>query len=78
MAWVIFSNKEAADEVAVTPDMDGGIGPVLLAEGIQAEDGRVAYNHGWNEVSLDWLTGYGGTVYDELPKDFVVKSEKLM
>jgi hypothetical protein len=78
MAWVIFSSKEAADEVQVTPDLEGGIGPVMLGDGIQAVDGRIAYCHGWNEVSLDWMTGYGGTVVDELPKDFVVKSEKLM
>jgi hypothetical protein len=76
MAWVIFLSKEAADEVQVTPDLESGIGPVMLGDPVVADDGRVAYCHGWNEISLDWMTGYGGTVYEELPKDFVVKGEK--
>lgn len=78
MAWVVFQNKAVADEVQVTPDLEGGIGPVLLGDPVTADDGRVAYKHGWNEVSLDWLIGYGGTVCEELPKDFVVKSEGLL
>jgi len=78
MAWVIFPSKEAADEVMVTPDLEGGIGPVMLGDPVTAVDDRVAYCHPWNEVSLDWLEGYGGTVVDSLPKDFVAKSEGLL
>ena len=75
--WVIFKSKEIADEVVCTPDLEGGIGPVMLGDPVTAEDGRVAYNHPWSEVSEGWLTGYGGTVAEELPKDFVVKNAEV-
>jgi len=58
MAILIVPNKDILTEIACTPDLEGGIGPVLLGEPLELADGRFACCHPWNEVTLDWLAGY--------------------
>ena len=80
MAVLLAPNQALLDEIAATPDIEGGIGPVKMGTPLVAEDGRLAVCHPWNKVSIDWLTAYTANiakaqVVDVLPKDFVVVNE---
>lgn len=55
---LIVPKKELADEIACTPDIEDGVGPVMLGIPIELKDGRFAYIHPWNYVTVDWLKGY--------------------
>lgn len=81
MAILIVPNQAILDEIAATPDIEGGIGPVMMGTPLEAKDGRFAVCHPWNRVSIDWLTAYTkgaakAEIVDELPKDFEVKENE--
>jgi len=75
---LIFKSQAILDEIGVSPDIEGGIGPVKIGTPVTAKDGRVAISHGFSEVDLDWLSAYTQgekpTVFivDKLPADFVL------
>jgi hypothetical protein len=47
------------DDVVVTPNIEGGIGPVLISQPSVAADGRRAIRHiPWREVDLAWIQAY--------------------
>lgn len=58
MAWLIVPTQAIADEIACTPELEGGIGPVMLGVPLILTDGRLAFGHPWNEVTIDWLAAY--------------------
>lgn len=58
MAVLILSNQVIADEIACTPDLEGGVGSTMLGTPLKLADGRLAYVHPWNEVTIDWLSSY--------------------
>ena len=75
MAVLVTPNRDILDEIFCTPDLEGGIGPVLIGDPLIGVDGRCAVCHPWNEVSEDWLAAYvqgiqGAQVLDELPGDW--------
>jgi hypothetical protein len=87
--YLVFLDRATADavlcEVAATPDLEGGIGPVWVwydpdvatnavsyAEGA---DGRCVIAHPWSAVDRDWLEAYLSAwgevaVLDALPGDW--------
>lgn len=58
MAILIVPTKTILNEIACTPDLEGGVGPVLIGVPLELADGRFACCHPWNEVTIDWLAGY--------------------
>jgi hypothetical protein len=77
---LIFGSKAILDEIGASPDILGGIGPVLIGTPVTAKDGRVAISHNFSDVDLDWFKGYTQklippvVIVDKLPKDFVLAS----
>jgi hypothetical protein len=87
--YLVFPNRATADavlrEIAATPDIEGGIGPVWVwydpdaaanvvgyAEGA---DGRCMIAHPWPAVDGDWLWAFLGAwpgvlVLDAVPGDW--------
>lgn len=81
MAILIVPNQELLDEIACTPNIEGGIGSVMMGTPLEAKDGRLAVCHPWSQVSMDWLSAYtaniaGAEVVEVLPKDFEVKEDE--
>jgi len=74
---LIFRDQAILDEIGATPDIEGGIGPVLIGTPVTALDGRVAISHPFSGVDLDWLAAYMQgenppcQVVDALPGDFI-------
>jgi hypothetical protein len=88
-AYLVFPDRATAEvvlrEIAATPDLDNGIGPVWVwydpdsdanvigyAEGA---DGRCMLAHPWPAVDRDWLEAYvqawpGVLVLDAIPGDW--------
>lgn len=58
MAILVVPNKTLLDEIVCTPDLEGGVGPVLIGTPIELADSRLACCHPWTEVITDWLTAY--------------------
>ncbi len=58
MAILIVPALDLLAEIAATPNLDGGIGPVLIGAPAELADGRFAVAHPWSAVSIDWLAGY--------------------
>ncbi len=58
MAILIVPTRELLDEIACIPNLDGGIGPVMMGIPVELADGRFAVVHPWHDVSIDWLTAY--------------------
>lgn len=72
MTVIVFGSKALADEllceVAATPAIEGGIGPVWVWYGpddaenrvqyAQSRDGRCAVSHSWTAVDRAWLEAY--------------------
>ena len=72
MTVIIFASKLLADtilrEIAATPAITEGIGPVWCwynpdypdndVQYNQSSDGRCAIAHPWGEVDRDWLAAY--------------------
>ena len=88
---LIFPDKASADlklkELAVTPFgavilwagnpspdfmFDADVNVISYLEGA---DGRVAMCHQFGEEDADWLEAQGVTVLDEIPEDWVYKTE---
>jgi hypothetical protein len=59
---LVFTNRASYDaikaDIVATPDIEGGIGPVLFGQPLVGADGRCAISHPWSEVDGDWLTAY--------------------
>ena len=69
---IVFQTKALADqicqEIATTPGIEGGIGPVWVwydpdtpENDVQyaiGADGRCAISHPWSEIDRDWLEAY--------------------
>lgn len=89
MVVIVFPDRATADaalrEIAATPDLEGGTGPVWVWFDPDADtnqvtyaasvDGRVAIAHPWSEVDEDWLAAYLAdwtdvVVTDALPADW--------
>ncbi len=75
MVVLVVPNQTILDEIGCTPDLEGGIGPVLIGAPLTGADGRRAVCHPWSEVTRDWLEAYvqnisGCQVLDELPQDW--------
>lgn len=72
MATIVFPTRQVADEIlreiAATPAIEGGIGPVWVWFNPDADmndisyatdaSGRCAIAHPWTEVDIAWLTAY--------------------
>lgn len=58
MAILIAPTQALLDKIACTPDLENGVGPVVLGVPLELADGRLACCHPWSEVTIDWLTGY--------------------
>ena len=77
MPIIIFSSQAWLKEIVCTPDLENGIGPVLIGTPLQAQDGRVAISHPFSEVDLDWFSAYtqgehpAVVITDTLPVDFI-------
>lgn len=76
--YLIVTSQAILDEIGYTPDIEGGIGPVMLGVPIKSTDGRLAVHHHWTEADKAWLETYiadlaGCSVQEELPADFVVE-----
>ena len=77
MPIIIFSSQAWLKEIVCTPDLENGIGPVLIGTPLQAQDGRVAIAHPFDEVTCDWFTAYTQrenppcVIVDFLPGDFI-------
>ena len=73
--FLIVPNQAILDEIGVTPDLEGGVGPVKLGVPIQSKDGRLAVCHNWAMATKNWFESYlsgvaGYLVVEELPADF--------
>ena len=87
--YAIFPDRATADavlrEIAVTPDLEDGIGPVWVwydpdaavnaVSYAQAADGRCMIVHPWRPIGRDWLEAYVGAwpgvlVLDAIPGDW--------
>lgn len=74
---LIFGSQAILDDIQVTPDIEGGTGPVLIGTPVRAVDGRVAISHPFSEVDLDWFSAYTQeenprvVIVDKLPSDFI-------
>lgn len=55
---ILIANRNILDEIACTPALEDGIGPVLLGVPVELEDGRFACCHPWDEATIDWLAAY--------------------
>ena len=77
MSILIFASQATLDDIMCTPDIEGGCGPVLIGTPLQAQDGRVAIAHPFDEITCDWFEAYMQRenppcqVVDELPVDFI-------
>jgi hypothetical protein len=86
---IVFQDKATADlilkEIAATPNIPEGIGPVWVwydpdsgenaVQYAQSADGRCAISHPWTGIDREWLEAYldgmdGVQVLDELPGDW--------
>lgn len=88
--YLVFPDRATADavlrEVAATPDLEGGIGPVWVwydpdadtnvVSYDEAADGRCMLAHPWSEVGRDWWQAYVGAAWPAVqvlsapPKDW--------
>lgn len=80
--YLIVPSQDILDEIGVTPDLEGSVGPVKLGAPIRAVDGRLAVCHMWAEATKNWFESYladvpGCLVAYELPADFVLVSEEV-
>jgi len=77
MPIIIFSSQAWLKEIVCTPDLENGIGPVLIGTPLQAQDGRVAIAHPFDEITCDWFEAYMQRenppcqVVDALPGNFI-------
>lgn len=75
---LIFKNTTVLNEIGYTPSIEGGIGPVKIGTPVRAKDGRVAIEHPFSQVDLDWFRAYTQDgdppvlIVDKLPADFVL------
>ncbi len=75
---LIFGSQAILDEIAASPDIENGIGPVRIGTPVTAKDGRVAVSHAFSDVDLDWFKGYTQKlvppvlIVEKLPADFVL------
>ena len=64
MARIIFSDDQAAErvryEVASTPPIVGGVGPVRIGIAARLKDGRLVVAHDFRLVDLTWIRAYVG------------------
>ena len=78
MTAIVTTSLAILAEIACTPDIDGGIGPVAIGTPTESNDGRFAVCHPFAGVDRAWLesylAGYPGTlVLDRLPDDWLPK-----
>lgn len=61
---LVFRDKTSFDriraDIVCTPDIEGGIGPVMIGTPAMGADGRCLVAHNWAEVDGDWLAAYTG------------------
>jgi hypothetical protein len=78
---LIFASQATLDEIMCTPDIENGIGPVMIGTPVRAQDGRVAISHPFSEIELDWFAAYtqgdnpSVVICETLPVDFIPISE---
>jgi hypothetical protein len=78
---LIFASQATLDDITCTPDIENGIGPVMIGTPVRAQDGRVAISHPFSEVDLDWFAAYtqgdrpSMVICETLPVDFIPISE---
>jgi hypothetical protein len=81
---LIFASQATLDDIQCTPDIENGVGPVMIGTPVTAQDGRVAISHPFSEVDLDWFSAYTQgdappvTIVDLLPSDFIPITESDM
>lgn len=78
---LIFASQATLDDITCTPDIENGIGPVMIGTPVKAQDGRVAISHQFSEIELDWFAAYtqgdnpSMVICETLPVDFIPISE---
>jgi hypothetical protein len=78
---LIFASQATLDDIMCTPDIENGIGPVMIGTPVRAQDGRVAISHPFSEIELDWFAAYtqgdspSMVICETLPVDFIPISE---
>jgi hypothetical protein len=78
---LIFASQATLDDITCTPDIENGIGPVMIGTPVRAQDGRVAISHPFSEIELDWFAAYtqgdnpSVVICETLPVDFIPISE---
>jgi hypothetical protein len=81
---LIFASQATLDDITCTPDIENGIGPVMIGTPVRAQDGRVAISHPFSEVDCDWFSAYtqgdnpAVVICDTLPRDFIPVTESDM
>jgi hypothetical protein len=81
---LIFSSQAILDEIGCSPDIEGGVGPVMIGTHLEAVDGRVAISHPFSDVDLDWFAAYtqgdhpAVVICETLPRDFIPVTESDM
>lgn len=81
---LIFASQATLDDITCTPDIENGIGPVMIGTPLKAVDGRVAISHPFSEVDCDWFSAYtqgdnpAVVICDTLPGDFIPVTESDM
>lgn len=79
MTVLITSDPAILAEIASTPAIEGGMGPVAIGIPVESSDGRYAISHPFAGVDRAWLEAYvaeeypGTQVLDSLPKDWTPK-----
>lgn len=77
MVILVFKSQEILDEIGFSPDIEGGIGPVMIGTPVISQDGRVAISHPFSEIDIDWFSAYTQgenppvVIIDSLPSDWI-------